>query len=85
MAALFQAAAICRILRRAAGACPEPSFVILGSGLVPCGHPILPRIEIGGAYFAAISLQFTDVRNFPYMREIVKICPRSPIVSLSNT
>ncbi len=38
-----------------------------------------------GPYFAAFSLHIPDMRSFLDMREIVKICPRSPTVSLSNT
>ncbi len=35
-----------------------------------------------GPYFAAFSLHIPDMRSFIYVREIVKICPRSPIVSI---
>jgi len=38
-----------------------------------------------GPYFTAFSLHIPDMRNFINMREIAKICPRSPTVSLSNT
>jgi len=38
-----------------------------------------------GPYFADFSLHIPDMRSFINMREIVKICPRSPTVSLSNT
>ena len=36
----------------------------------------------GGSYFAAFSLHIPDMRSFINVREIVKICPRSPIVSI---
>ena len=35
-----------------------------------------------GSYFIALSLHIPDMRSFPDMREIVKICPRSLIVSI---
>ena len=35
-----------------------------------------------GPYFAAFSLHIPDMRSFLYQREIVKIWPRSPIVSI---
>jgi hypothetical protein len=35
-----------------------------------------------GPYFAASSLRIPDMRSFFNMREIVKICPRSPTVSI---
>ncbi len=35
-----------------------------------------------GSYFTAFSLHIPDMRSFPDVREIVKICPRSPIVSI---
>ena len=38
-----------------------------------------------GPYFAAFSLHIPDMRRFLEMREIVKICPRSSTVSLSNS
>jgi len=38
-----------------------------------------------GPYFAAFSLRIPDMRSFLNLHEIVKICPRSPNVSLSNT
>jgi len=38
-----------------------------------------------GPYFADFSLHIPDTRSFFRMPEIVKICPRSPIVSLSHT
>jgi hypothetical protein len=33
-----------------------------------------------GPYFADFSLRIPDMRSFIQMREIVKICPRSPTV-----
>jgi hypothetical protein len=33
-----------------------------------------------GPYFTAFSLHIPDMRSFFQMREIVKICPRSPTV-----
>ena len=44
----------------------------------------LQRWEIG-PYFTAFSLHIPDMRSFFDVREIVKICTRSPTVSLSNT
>ena len=41
----------------------------------------LQRCE-NGSYFAAFSLHIPDMRSFAHVREIVKICPRSPIVSI---
>jgi hypothetical protein len=38
-----------------------------------------------GPYFADFSLHIPDMRSFFHVREIVKICPRSPTVSLSKT
>ncbi len=38
-----------------------------------------------GSYFTDFSLNIADMRSFLDMREIVKICTRSPTVSLSNT
>jgi hypothetical protein len=35
-----------------------------------------------GPYFAAFSLHIPDMRSFLYLREIVKICTRSPAVSI---
>ncbi len=35
-----------------------------------------------GSYFADFSLHIPDMRGFLNVREIVKICPRSPIVSI---
>ncbi len=35
-----------------------------------------------GSYFTAFSLHIPDMRSFPDVREIVKICPRFPIVSI---
>ncbi len=35
-----------------------------------------------GPYFADFSLPIPDMRSFLHVREIVKICPRSPIVSI---
>ncbi len=35
-----------------------------------------------GPYFTAFSLHIPDMRNFFNMREIVKICPRSPTISI---
>ncbi len=37
------------------------------------------------SYFTAFSLHIPDMRSFFNVREIAKICPRSPTVSLSNT
>jgi hypothetical protein len=37
-----------------------------------------------GLYFATFSLHIPDMRNFIDVHEIVKTCPRSPIVSLSH-
>ncbi len=38
-----------------------------------------------GSYFTAFSLHIPDMRSFLNVREIVKICPRSPTDSLSHT
>jgi len=38
-----------------------------------------------GTDFTVFSLHIPDMCSFIYMREIVKICPRSPAVSLSHT
>ena len=38
-----------------------------------------------GSYFTAFSLRIPDMRSFLNVREIVKICFRSPSVLLSHT
>ena len=35
-----------------------------------------------GSYFAAFSLHIPDMRSFLHVREIAKICPSTPIVSI---
>jgi hypothetical protein len=59
--------------------------IILPPGPLPVGQPVGPRMMRlqrceSGPYFADFSLHIPDMRV-----EIVKICPRSPIVSLSHT
>ena len=41
----------------------------------------LQRLE-NGSYFADFFLYIPDMRSFLNVREIVRICPRSPIVSI---
>ncbi len=41
----------------------------------------LQRLE-NGSYFADFFLHIPDMRSFLNVREIVKICPRFPIVSM---
>ncbi len=43
-----------------------------------------PQRWENGPYFAAFSLHIPDMRSFLHVRDIVKICPRSPIVSIKT-